>query len=132
MSYQNDLTQNNTDLQAILAMANALPEAGSGGGGAVETCSIAIINNNNYGDLVKICYTAIINGVITSECVEGSNVTINNVLCGSLLVVDKYTLMMGPGGKTTVTENATLLYSSGVVLVYALPSSNETVTITIT
>lgn len=37
MSYQNDLTQNNTDLQGILDAVNALPEAGSGsGGGGVE------------------------------------------------------------------------------------------------
>lgn len=43
MSYQNDLTQNNTDLQAILATVNALPEAGGGGGGAVETCTVEIV-----------------------------------------------------------------------------------------
>lgn len=39
MSQKTELQSNNTDLQAILATINALPEAG-GGGGSVETCRV--------------------------------------------------------------------------------------------
>lgn len=45
MSYENDLTSNNTDLQSILDTINALPEAGSGSGGAVETCRVTLLGN---------------------------------------------------------------------------------------
>ncbi len=36
------LNSNTTGLEEILASVNALPEAGSGGGGSIETCTVAI------------------------------------------------------------------------------------------
>lgn len=45
MDYKTELQSNNTDLQALIAKANALPDAGSGGtGGAnIETCTIRLL-----------------------------------------------------------------------------------------
>ena len=45
MSNKSRLQTNNTNLQALIAKANALPSAGSGGssgGGSLETCTVTI------------------------------------------------------------------------------------------
>ena len=42
-TYNEQIQQHNTTLQALIDTANALPEAGSGsGGGSVETCTVTI------------------------------------------------------------------------------------------
>lgn len=47
MSYKEILQQHNTDLQGLIDKANALPDAGSGGGGgaSVETCTLVVEDN---------------------------------------------------------------------------------------
>lgn len=41
------LNQNTASLQEILAAINNLPDAGSGGGGAVDTCTVTVSTNVN-------------------------------------------------------------------------------------
>jgi hypothetical protein len=43
MSNKSRLQTNNTNLQALIDKANALPDAGSGSGGEVETCTIRLL-----------------------------------------------------------------------------------------
>ena len=63
------ISQNNTDLQALINTANALPEAGSGSGDSgVETCTVTIVNNSDKG---FDCYGTWYDGTILSY---GTNV----------------------------------------------------------
>lgn len=67
MSYKSQLQTNNENLQSLIDKANALPDAGSGGGGgSVETYNVSITNNGNqvvemaYIDATDVwCYTNI-------------------------------------------------------------------------
>lgn len=88
------LTNNTTNLQAILDAVNALPEAGSGGGGAsVETCSVTLNVVDEFGMGLGIAgYAANVetNGAIETAYMFSNSVTetvLNNVLCGSVIVV---------------------------------------------
>ena len=49
MSNKTRLQTNNTNLQSLINKANALPDAGSGGGGAY-TVSVTVKNNTNYDE----------------------------------------------------------------------------------
>ena len=63
----NKVQTNNTNLQTILDTVNALPNAGSGGGGgAVETCTVTI---NNVGNRLRLEYTTVENGEIIGKSV---------------------------------------------------------------
>lgn len=57
MSYKSDLQQNNADLQSILDGVNALPDAGSGGGASVETCTVNVVYGNRDIYLGYTSYT---------------------------------------------------------------------------
>lgn len=47
MSNKSRLQTNNTNLQALIDKANALPDAGGGsGGGSVETCAVGFVNSS--------------------------------------------------------------------------------------
>ena len=48
MSNKTRLQTNNTNLQALIDKANALPDAGSGGGASVETCTVTISGNYSH------------------------------------------------------------------------------------
>lgn len=87
------ISTNTTDLQALLEKINALPEAGSGSGGSVETCDVTI---TNYSEMsLEIIATVVDNGVETpyvSLYNNGYNdttppYTISNVKCGSIITV---------------------------------------------
>lgn len=81
-----------TDLEAAV---DALPDAGSGSGGSVETCSVRIYNSDGsmkvpYG----IQYLTVENGVVKetifSSQQEGFDITIENVLCNSYMYFTQY------------------------------------------
>lgn len=85
MSYQNDLTQNNTDLQGILDTINALPEAGSGS--RVETCTVNI--SRAYSS-PKLClrYLAVVDDEVVLKYIErqtSNPEVLTNVLVNSLM-----------------------------------------------
>ena len=90
------ISQNNTDLQALIDTANALPEAG-GGGTTVETCTVTInAKRLSYGTsiLLGYCATQFINGSIsvtyhapTTTVISQVGVQIENVVCGSAIAV---------------------------------------------
>ena len=61
------LSKNTADLDALIAKANALPDAGSGGGGAVETCTVHFTALNGFfpNNFAFFCYTK--NNTIITE-----------------------------------------------------------------
>ena len=69
MSNKTRLQTNNTNLQSLIDKANALPEAGSGGGSAsVDTCRVTIISNGVGGALFNsFYYTCYSNSELTSQ-----------------------------------------------------------------
>lgn len=66
MTYNTDLQSNNVELQEILNTINSLPEAGSGGGTAVETCTVY---NEQIFDIVYV--TAYVDGSFTTVQING-------------------------------------------------------------
>lgn len=87
------LTTNKAKIQQLLDGINALPEAG-GSSGAVETCTVNITSSDSNGRPWFYAYTYLdSNGEIVIGKVlnnSSSNVTIENVLCGSLVIVRSY------------------------------------------
>ena len=96
------LEQNTTSLDEVLAMVNALPDVGGGGGGAsVETCTVTLRGtdmDNATGILTGYMLTAYENGeIITKQLLNssfgeqglfyGTGTIIENVVCGSLITV---------------------------------------------
>jgi hypothetical protein len=82
MSNKSRLQINNTNLQALIDKANALPDAGSGSGGSVETCTVTINKTGAFS--VRAYYTTLEDTVVgtnasspgpmplTIECIKGS------------------------------------------------------------
>lgn len=79
------LTQNAADLDALIAKANALPDAGSGG--TVETCTVTITNawcaNNIYATVYDGSVTT--NDVITADL--PATITISNMVVGGTIII---------------------------------------------
>lgn len=73
MSNKTRLQTNNTNLQVLIDKANALPEAGSGGGGNVETYAIKVISG--YID-TDVHYTAENGAYNVIQCLANSTITI--------------------------------------------------------
>ena len=75
------------DLEAAV---DALPDAGSGGGASVETCSVVLAPDSD-ATIKWIGYTHVadnggVAGVIESDLsISGTNRTIENVVCGSIM-----------------------------------------------
>lgn len=87
MSNKTRLQTNNTNLQALINKANALPDAGSGGGSA-ETCTVTI-ENISYDCYIDFATALIVeNGTYKSythiyDIIDPHTITIENVVCGS-------------------------------------------------
>lgn len=80
------LSQNNTDLQALINTANALPDAG-GGGASIETCTVTITT-----DIAVLAYgvTRYVDGVLVCESDTGygeQEFAFDDVVKGSCLSV---------------------------------------------
>lgn len=82
------LTQNTVDLDALIDKANALPDAGSGGGGgtAVETCTV-ITPSYFIGMIAATIYENGTLSVACIDCMTPRTFTIENVVCGSMLAI---------------------------------------------
>lgn len=88
MSNKIRLQTNNTNLQALIDKANALPEAGSGGGGSVETCTVEITSDD--GNVAMYSATTFQNGEY--GCIYSqikaylpTPISISNVICGTYI-----------------------------------------------
>ena len=98
MAYLDTLTSHNTQLQGLINKANALPNAGSGGGGSLATCTVTTVNNAEcswVGGAPCEClyiYATVLNDAGNMEpfhyCQEQlGEVTIPNVVCGCAFIV---------------------------------------------
>ena len=86
MSNKTRLQANNTNLQALIDKANALPEAGSGGG-SVETCTVTMTTGI---EVLAYGVTRYVGGVLVCEADKGygnQEFTFDNVVKGSCLTV---------------------------------------------
>lgn len=90
MSYLETLNSHNTQIQNLINKANSLPEAGSGGGGSIDTCTV-IINCTAASSGWKYSCTAYENNQFVIKCsdfydgVSSSVITLTNVVCGSTI-----------------------------------------------
>ena len=87
MSNKSRLQTNNTNLQALIDKANALPDAGGSGGASVETCTVTITT-----DRAVLLYgvTRYVDGILMCESDRGygeTEFTFDNVVKGSCLTV---------------------------------------------
>ena len=100
MSNKTRLQTNNTNLQALIDKANALPDAGSGSGGNVNTCTVKIINQiTTLGHYIHgLGYTYMdTTGQITTAYTDygyaanqSTEVVLENVICGSYIRLSNY------------------------------------------
>lgn len=155
MSQKTDLQSNNTDLQAILNTINNLPEAGSGGSGNIETCTVVIQKDANVGSIsdgyfnVAFQYLAADGSIkegmyvyvtdggngfdaITGDALGGLPLTINNVICNRIMAF--YANQINEdNGYDWLHENKveldTMTYSAFVIIP---TNANSTQTVTIT
>ena len=128
MSYNSDLQNINTSLQSILDTVNALPDAGSGGGGNIETCTVEIISQSGsafaYG-------CNVINADGEKESIgEDFNTdfvtSIENVECNSIFGM----LCTNVDFLGYTTTNATMVASRGGSAIFRIDApSGETATI---
>jgi hypothetical protein len=87
------LEQNTTSLDEVLAMVNALPDAGGGGGGgaSAETCTVEITLSGGITG-TSCSATCFENGVYVDTLLSGNftSKTLTNVVCGSSITVCTY------------------------------------------
>lgn len=86
------LTTNTTTIDECIALANSLPDAGSGSGGtAVETCTVTLDGGMSLYQPIGCSYTYLDDGGnITSNAIDYENpksATLENVVCGSVVTV---------------------------------------------
>lgn len=89
MSNKSRLQTNNTNLQALINKANALPEAGGGGGAGVETCTV------NIKPMTTSTISYVNNGQIITENIDSS---------GKTITVIKNTILVINGGWTSMNK----------------------------
>lgn len=130
MSYKSDLQTNNTDLQSILAKIKAL-EPNSGG--SPDTCSVTI--NISAGEcMISTVMCSIVDAtgkVVTEEDYPNeTDITISNVLCGSIVYV---TFDLDYKSHNDVNGNLGFLLGSGMSAAFTAPTTaNAAGIITIT
>jgi hypothetical protein len=140
MSNKTQLQTNNTALDGYIARINAakevaagLPEAGGGGGGSVETCTVELtFSSTNIND---ICYTTFNNNQVEYkiDSPRKTNVTVilNNVICSTSIVLKKNSIMLF-GSSINGTAEITHYASYGEVIVIKAPTvPNEHCTVVI-
>lgn len=136
-NYEPRIESNNLDLTSILSTINELPDAGSGGGGSIETCTVNIVIHSG-GKVLTYGYSSVTNDneVRTTYIDFGSSVATNttisleNVVCGSLVhcylagssnyvVVDGLEALVEPYGNMCFFAQApTTANSIGTINVY--------------
>lgn len=95
------LTSNTTSLQDILAAVNALPDAGSGGGASVETCTVTFgFRSLMSEDGTEICHY--LDGSMQPQSVDWSTLPTITTIKGSIITLYGWSSNSG-------MTNATLL-----------------------
>lgn len=94
MSNKTRLQTNNTNLQALIDKANALPDAEGSGGGSIETCEVILSNESPVDGTSLIVYY-----------VDG-NQTLQQETFPATMMDDKKTI--------TVQKNSIMITPSGV------------------
>lgn len=89
-NYNSTLQTNNSSLEEIITQLNNMPDAGSSGGGSVETCTVNLSTSDGY--ISEYIYDHIVDGKINSTRVVTTDsstvsVTLNDVVCGTFLFV---------------------------------------------
>lgn len=144
MSYKSTLQEHNTLLQHAIDKANDLPNAGSGGGGAVETCTLKLVGD--YVESIHVHSPASISQVIYPTLNDAGSVIwetidkegdffetlveIENVVVGQFVVVGYNTAEM----PAVITENAEFLvddFSALSCCVIRCTKANGTAVVTI-
>lgn len=118
MGYKTELQSNNADLQTILNKVNALPEAGGGGGGSVETCTVTFRKGSSMtepGMGTGTVYYSDGNGAVKNTLFNIVNNTTITVIKNSIIYVSG-----GWSGTISTATNATLLYSYTAIAVYSI------------
>lgn len=119
MSNKSRLQTNNTNLQALINKANALPEAGGGGSGGMETCTVTatqpggptpvipyiVYTNSNMEivseDLTDALTLTVVKGTILLG-IDGSSM--DNVVSGDASIIHHY----GTQTSFQINGNATI------------------------
>ena len=124
------LEQNTTSLDEVLAMVNALPNAG-GGGASVETCTIVITNDITSKGAGLQCwgFTVFENGEIKNtvytwndgDTIVQSKYVFENVVCGSVCYINFYNTYSF-GYLTTNNVEELIGGGYGYTLVFVAPS----------
>ena len=82
MSNKSRLQTNNTNLQALINKANALPEAGSGGGGSAEGCVLELLADAPMGEDLITIYSVDPEGQITVTTTDGFDLMLGiSIVC---------------------------------------------------
>lgn len=127
-----NLNNNTTQLEALLVKVNALPDAGG------KTCTIQI--NNTVSTMWSYSYTTYdgtrFSGKCNDDMYEGvgvNNVTISNVVCGSVVTVVG---SPGVGEEYSTLSDNTMQFigghpNTGVIVFTAPTTPNTTVTATL-
>lgn len=138
------LEQNTTSLDEVLAMVNALPDAGGdGGGGAVETCTVTIdygVSRSNIGAYFALEYDESTGQVFMETCAIWRPVnplTISNVVCGSTISLvhsgmNNPTSFACGGGVELISSNASTTAEFYVSTIKAPTTAGATGTCNIT
>lgn len=106
------LEQNSTSLDEVLAMVNALPDAGGGGGGgaSVETCTVTVTSTQG---MYSAGYTEYSDGTLDAKSPSVWNamsLNMENVVVGSMVSVTVYSTTT----LNIVTNNATMISNVSV------------------
>ena len=108
MSNKSRLQTNNTNLQALINKANALPEAGGGGsGGSVNTCTVTVLYPEPIVPVTPYVFYTNSNMEVVSEY-------FTNTLT---LTVAKGTILLGLGGSSmdnVVSGDASIIHHYGI------------------
>lgn len=136
MSNKTRLQTNNTNLQALIDKANALPEAGGGsGGGSLDTCTLRVLNSDGRFRVSTVAYESLQDGKRKMKLMHNSpagvyaiDYTVTDALCDGIVVANGW----GDLDQYWEITNATVEvdYSDGSIPIFKLSApANGTATI---
>ena len=95
------LTTNTTTIDELITIANNLPDAGSGGSGGVETCTVTLA-----GEASEMCYTKYVDGVFSGDTMMKDVTVSAEVVKNTVVTVMPYTAKYR---NYTITGDATFI-----------------------